>query len=83
MNDSFEAINKRKHTVAAFIDLNKAFDRVNHNILREKLFLASIKGNTLKLLSDYLNNRFQNTLSNVRKCQILEKSLVEYLRVQS
>ena len=63
-SDIFEAINDRNYTVAAFIDLKKAFDTVNHKILLEKLFLAGIKGNILNLLSNYLENRFQKTISN-------------------
>ena len=63
-SDIFEAINDRKYTVAAFIDLKKAFDTVNHKILLEKMYLAGIKGNVLNLLTDYLNNRYQKTLSN-------------------
>ena len=63
-SDIFESINNRKYTVAAFIDLKKAFDTVNHKILLEKLYLAGIRGNTLKLITDYLDNRFQKTISN-------------------
>ena len=48
-SDIFEAINDRKCTVATFIDLKKAFDTVNHKILLENLFIAGIRGNTLKL----------------------------------
>ena len=50
--------------VATFIDLKKAFDTVNHNILLEKLFLAGVRNNTLNLITNYLNNRFQKTISN-------------------
>ena len=63
-SDIFEAINDRKFTLATFIDLKKAFDTVNHKILLEKLFLAGIKGKALNLLSNYLDNRFQKTISN-------------------
>ena len=40
--------------MAAFINLKKAFDTVNHKILLEKLYLPGIKGNVLDLLSNYL-----------------------------
>ena len=63
-SEIFEAINERKFAVATFIELKKAFDTVNHKILLEKLFLAGIRGKTLDLLADYLNNRFQKTISN-------------------
>ena len=35
-SDIFEAINKKNYSLAVFIDLKKAFDTVNHNILLEK-----------------------------------------------
>ena len=63
-SDIFEAINDKKYTLATFIDLKKAFDTVNHKILLEKLYLSGIKGSTLNLLSDYLNNRIQKTICN-------------------
>ena len=63
-SDIFEAINGRKCTVAAFIDLEKAFNTVNHKTLLEKLLLAGINGKTLNLLSSYLENRWQKTICN-------------------
>ena len=63
-SDIFENINDSKYSIAVFIDLKKAFDTVNHNILLEKLLLAGIKGGTLKLISNYLDNRYQKTVSN-------------------
>ena len=71
-SDIFEAINDRKYTIATFIDLKKAFDTVNHKILLEKLFIAGIKGNVLKLLSNYLSNRFQKTISNGKMSKLNE-----------
>ena len=71
-SDIFKSINERKYTVAAFIDLKKAFDTVNHKILLEKLYLAGIKGNILKLLANYLENRYKKTLTN-GKASELEK----------
>ena len=63
-SDIFENINDSKFTIATFIDLKKAFDTVNHKILLEKLLLAGINGNTLNLISNYLENRFQKTICN-------------------
>ena len=37
-----------------FLDLKRAFDTVNHNILLEKLKLYGIKGVELKLFQSYL-----------------------------
>ena len=53
-----------KLTCAVFLDLSKAFDTVDRNILLKKLEHNGIRGPPLKLLTDYLNNRKQYTLVN-------------------
>ena len=60
-NDIFNGMNKRNITLAAFIDLAKAFDTVNHKILIQKLETLGITGNLLKLFINYLTNRKQIT----------------------
>ena len=42
-----------------FIDLEKAFDTVNHEILCEKLNYYGLRGNVNKLIQSYLTNRKQ------------------------
>ena len=42
-----------------FIDLEKAFDTVNHSILCEKLNYYGLRGNVDKLIQSYLSNRWQ------------------------
>ncbi len=52
-------IEKNKHIVGIFIDLKKAFDTINHNILLQKLERYGIRGVGLDWVSSYLRNRQQ------------------------
>ena len=63
-NDIFNAINRRQLTLATFIDMAKDFYTVNHNILLKKMELLGFRGNVLRLLQNYLKDRFQSTLAN-------------------
>ena len=47
-----------------FIDLKKAFDTVDHNILLRKLFCQGVNGNALQLLKSYLTDRTQRCYVN-------------------
>ena len=52
-----ESLLKGKQVCAIFIDLQKAFDTINHNILLRKLQLIGLKGGDLKLMHSYLKDR--------------------------
>ena len=51
-------------TIATYIDLKKAFDTVNHNILLQKMSKLGIQNINLTWVQDYLTNRSQSTLAN-------------------
>ena len=53
------AIDSRKFTIGLFIDLSKAFDTVDHDILFSKLEYYGFRGLILKWLKSYLSNRTQ------------------------
>ena len=54
-----QAVNENKLVVGIFIDLQKAFDTVNHAILLKKLNHYGIRGTTNKWFESYLTNRKQ------------------------
>ena len=55
----YENLDKSKPIIVAFLDLAKAFDTVDHNILLHKLQAYGIRGNAYKLIQSYLTNRKQ------------------------
>ena len=57
---------KKLFSCGTFIDLEKAFDTVNHKILLQKLSYYGVKGNALHWLHDYLTNR--------KQCVILDET---------
>jgi hypothetical protein len=59
MKRIYDSMNKKKKTACIFVDLTKAFDCVDFDILRTKLHKIGIRGSALKLLSNYLTNRKQ------------------------
>ena len=58
------ALDKNMFTCGVFIDLEKAFDTVNHEILISKLYHYGIRGVANKWFSSYLSNRYQKVSLN-------------------
>ena len=72
LNTISTSTDKNLTTIAIFLDMSKAFDLVNHQILLHKLENQfSFSRNSLDWVSSYLNNRSQlvnlnNTFSNIQ-----------------
>lgn len=61
-------------TSCLFLDLHKAFDTLNHGILRRLLEEMGIRDNALNLISDYLSERSQFVEVNGEKSDVLSIS---------
>ena len=59
VNSISSAIDRNEITVGVFLDLSKAFDTLNHEILFSKLEHYGIRGLTLQWIKSYFSNRKQ------------------------
>ena len=55
----YESFDQKKFTLGVFVDLSKAFDTVNHEILISKLSYYGIKSTYINWFKSYLTNRKQ------------------------
>ena len=62
MNDLIGNLEKKYISSIVSIDLKKAFDTINHDILLNKLSNYGFRGVTLDFFSSYLNDRKQKTV---------------------
>ena len=63
-DDILMGLNDKKFSIAAFIDLKKAFDTINHDILLKKLPHFGLNGNLITWIANYLTNRVQRCTVN-------------------
>ena len=54
-----KAMNEGEFVIGLFLDLCKAFDTLNHDILLKKLYKYGIRGNSYLWFNSYLSNRKQ------------------------
>ena len=59
LNKITECFANKEHLIGIFMDLSKAFDTIDHNILMYKLQRYGIRGTSLLWIRDYLSNRKQ------------------------
>ena len=61
-SDIFAALDKHKSVIGVFVDFQKAFDTVPHELLLKKLSHYGIRGCILKWFESYLSDRTQRTI---------------------
>ena len=74
MSDFIQTLNDESYTIALFVDLRKAFDVVNRDILLNKLRCYGFRGVSWNFLSSYLSNRSQYVVVDNFKSSILSSN---------
>lgn len=60
----FESLDNNKQTDSIYTDFRKAFDRVDHKILLDKIAFNGIRGNLWRWFKSYITNRTQRVVIN-------------------
>ena len=58
------SLDKKGYCAAVLMDLSKAFDTINHELLLAKLSASGFDKNALEIMRNYLSNRWQRTKIN-------------------
>jgi hypothetical protein len=59
ISDILNGFENGEFTIGMFLDLSKAFDTINHDILLQKLNRYGIRGSALDWVNSYFKNRSQ------------------------
>ena len=57
INKIHDGLNKKHYVMSIFMDLSKAFDLINHSILKHKLEHYGFRGIFLDLIMNFVQNR--------------------------
>ena len=72
LHDIKKSVIKGEQVDMVYLDFEKAFDKVPHDLLIEKLQSFGIYGNLLKWLNSYLTNREQRVVLEAKSFSWLE-----------
>ena len=81
----YSSMDKKEISLGIFLDLSKAFDLVDHDILYKKLYVYGVRGLALKWFKSYLTNRKQmveithkNEFTNETRNYLSKQQYVRY-----
>uniref|UniRef100_A0A3P9IXQ6 Reverse transcriptase domain-containing protein n=1 Tax=Oryzias latipes TaxID=8090 RepID=A0A3P9IXQ6_ORYLA len=74
LNDISESLDDKRHCAALFIDLSKAFDTVDHTVLKNKLRSIGLSEHSVGWFANYLSDRTQCVKVQNQKSKFLKVS---------